>query len=308
MDTISVVTPSLNQGAFIEETIRSVIFQRGDFYIDFIIMDGGSTDNSVEVIKKYENLLEKNCTKTKREDLHYFTNKKNSPIAISSNGIAYRWVSESDRGQVHALKKGFRMARGEIFGWLNSDDIFDNQFVFQKVLDYFRQDPELQLLTADGPFITREGNEIGVHHVDRLNYRELLFLDYHILQPSTFFLESIYHEDYLREKYTCAFDADFFIHLIKDGVKYKKVDDRFGAFRFYADVKTLSLSKRRYKEQVKISWTYSKNIFFLLISIIYRYVEVVLKQRYKGKSKKFDRFFLALRRLGYRLITGQPER
>lgn len=89
---ISIVTPSYNQGQFIEETIRSILLQ-GYPNLEYIIIDGGSTDNSVEIIKKYEPWL------------------------------AY-WISEKDCGQSHAINKGFRRANGEIYAWLNSDDFF----------------------------------------------------------------------------------------------------------------------------------------------------------------------------------------
>jgi glycosyltransferase involved in cell wall biosynthesis len=88
---ISIVTPSYNQGQFIEETIRSVLLQRYP-NLEFIIVDGGSTDHSLEVIKKYERWLT-------------------------------HWVSEPDRGQAHAINKGLECCTGRIFNWINSDDI-----------------------------------------------------------------------------------------------------------------------------------------------------------------------------------------
>jgi len=89
---ISIVTPSYNQAQYLEETIRSVLL-RGYPNLEYIIIDGGSTDNSVEIVKKYEPWL------------------------------AY-WVSEKDRGQSHAINKGFQKATGEIYAWINSDDYY----------------------------------------------------------------------------------------------------------------------------------------------------------------------------------------
>jgi glycosyltransferase involved in cell wall biosynthesis len=106
---ISIVTPSFNQGRFIEKTILSVIEQ--DYpNLEYIIIDGGSTDESVEVIKKY--------------DQH----------------LAY-WVSEPDRGQSHAINKGFERATGEIFGWLNSDDWY-HPGALKAVAEAFAANPE----------------------------------------------------------------------------------------------------------------------------------------------------------------------
>jgi glycosyltransferase involved in cell wall biosynthesis len=91
---ITIVTPSFNQGRFLEETIRSILFQ-GYPHLEYIIIDGGSNDNSVDIIKKYEPYL------------------------------AY-WVSEKDRGQAHAINKGFARASGDIYAYLNSDDFFEH--------------------------------------------------------------------------------------------------------------------------------------------------------------------------------------
>ena len=91
-EKITIVTPSYNQGRFLEQTILSVVGQQYP-NLEYIIMDGGSTDNSVEIIKKYESHLA-------------------------------HWESEKDSGQAHALNKGFALATGTIFGWLNSDDYY----------------------------------------------------------------------------------------------------------------------------------------------------------------------------------------
>src|SRR4030065_830719 len=101
---VSVVTPSYNQGRYIEETIKSVLSQEGDFRIEYLIMDGGSTDNSVEVIKKYDRLL------------------KEGRWPVKCLGITYSWTSEKDKGQTDAINKGFAGCTGEILNWINRDD------------------------------------------------------------------------------------------------------------------------------------------------------------------------------------------
>ena len=100
---ISIITPSFNQGKFIEQTILSVLNQHYPNF-EHIIIDGGSTDGSIEILKKYPHLI---------------------------------WKSEKDRGQSEALNKGFEVAKGEIIGWLNSDDVYLDDTLF-KVTGYLK--------------------------------------------------------------------------------------------------------------------------------------------------------------------------
>jgi glycosyltransferase involved in cell wall biosynthesis len=299
--TVTIVTPSYNQGAFIEETIRSVLSQEGDFFIDYIIMDGGSTDNSTEIIRNYETLLAEHCETIERDHLKWYTRKEEAFRWNRCLGISYRWVSEKDNGQVDALKKGFRSARGDIYCWLNSDDIYVNPLVLQKVCDHFREDG-LKLLTGDGPFISKEGKELKLHRVERINLKELIYLDYHILQPSTFFLKDIYDENRLDEGMVCAFDSDFFTGLLCEGVNYKKVDDNFGAFRLYKDNKTMGLTKTRIREQIRITRKYSKRNYLTVVSTFYRSIQGIYEPRFKGK-KPFVWAWIILRRLCYALAV-----
>jgi glycosyltransferase involved in cell wall biosynthesis len=285
---ITVVTPSFNQGKYIEETIRSVLSQEGDFLIDYVIMDGGSSDESKDIITRYDQLLKTGAWK------------------VRCKGIEYRWVSQKDNGQVDAIIKGFNGARGDIFCWLNSDDIYYNQSVFSKVVSLFRGNDTLDMLTADGYFIDEKGGQLGLHHVDRLNMKELLFLDYHILQPATFFRSRIYTPARLDMGYTCAFDADFFIGLLRSGVRCLKTDDVYACFRIYPDIKTNSLAALRYKEQMRIAWKYSKNIAYYLISAWYRFVEIVLRKRY-GQRPWYLTLYKTVYKISYRLIAGKSS-
>jgi len=122
---ISIVTPSYNQGRFIEETIRSVLLQ-GYPNLEYIIIDGGSTDGSVEVIRKHEPWL------------------------------TY-WVSEPDRGQADALNKGFAHAHGDIVAWLNSDDTYE-PCTLQRVGQEFGEDQTKAVIYGDCNYVDENGN------------------------------------------------------------------------------------------------------------------------------------------------------
>ena len=118
--TYSIVTPSYNQAQFLERTILSVISQKGDFAIEYIIMDGGSTDGSIEIIKKYASQI---LDKT---------------YPIRCKAVTLFRKSEKDKGQSDAINKGLRMATGDVVAWLNSDDTY-RPGAFQHVAHAFAQ-------------------------------------------------------------------------------------------------------------------------------------------------------------------------
>jgi len=163
----SVITPSYNQGPFLAETIESVISQAGDFSIDYMIVDGGSTDNSLDIIRHYEGLLNR------------------GEWAVKCLGISYRWVSERDKGQTDALTKGFRVARGDIFAWLNSDDIY-LPGALQTVSWFFCNNSEIGLFYGDAHYCDAAGTIIGRYRTEDFDSDKLAWYNF-ICQPSAFF-------------------------------------------------------------------------------------------------------------------------
>ncbi|MDI6765253.1 MAG: glycosyltransferase family 2 protein [Bacteroidota bacterium] len=202
---ISIVTPSFNQAQFIEANIQSVVSQKYSD-VEHIIIDGGSTDGTLDVLKKYNHL---------------------------------HWISEPDRGQSHGLNKGFKMAAGEIIGWLNSDDTFCPN-VFQLVASKF-EDRDVMVVYGDG-FEVDENDKIirplyslGASPEVLIRYWKW---KYEFVQPAFFFRRNVFDEiGYLDERLYYAMDCDFFIRL---GKRYKlcHVEKPIANFRLYPESKT----------------------------------------------------------------------
>ncbi len=164
---ISVITPSLNQGEYIEETILSVISQEGAFSIDYVIVDGGSTDKTLDIIKKYASLLAK------------------GEWGMKCRGITFRWLSEKDRGQADALNKGFLLAKGEVLAWLNSDDTY-LEGTLSRMAAHFKEHPEADLVYGKAHFTDEHGTIIGKYPTGPFNYNTLATFNL-ICQPAAFF-------------------------------------------------------------------------------------------------------------------------
>ena len=180
---ISIVTPSYNQGQFIEETIRSVLLQNYP-NLEYIIMDGGSTDNSVKIIKKYEPWL------------------------------TY-WVSEKDNGQADAIQKGFQKATGEVIGWLNSDDFFLPDALV-KVGEKIHEDPGMEFIVGGGMLVDNEGRLFDKYYSFPQSFESLLSIGQFSLQMSSFWRRDVYSEiGGLDTGLRFCFDYDFFLRLTR---------------------------------------------------------------------------------------------
>jgi glycosyltransferase involved in cell wall biosynthesis len=210
---ISIVTPSYNQGQFIEETIRSVLLQ-GYPNLEYVIIDGGSTDNTVEIIKKYEPWL------------------------------AY-WESVPDRGQSHAINKGFAHATGEIFGWLNSDDLYTLGSL-RKVAASFIES-KCDVLSGNTIYLEARGRG-GKKTPSMSSVSEMLRTYLSAApQPSTFWTSKGWDQyGPLDEDLHYRMDYALFLCFAGSDLKWISCNDDLALFRHHQDQKTWSWSDRKF--------------------------------------------------------------
>jgi lipopolysaccharide transport system ATP-binding protein len=216
---VTIVTPSYNQGRFIEETILSVLTQ--DYpNIEYIVIDGGSTDNTLDILKKYEERL--------------------------------AWISESDRGQSHAINKGFRMAKGEILAWLNSDDTYLPGAI-GKVVQHFQANPESMMVYGEGYLIDEQSRVTKrFPFTEAFNLWKLVYLWDNILQQTAFFRRQVFdHIDLLDENLHYGMDWDLWIRI---GKKFRVdyIQEYLGNLREYSEAKTFSGGTPRFNELVSL--------------------------------------------------------
>jgi glycosyltransferase involved in cell wall biosynthesis len=235
MPLVTIVTPSFNQVNYLEETIQSVLNQ---IYpsIEYIVIDGGSTDGSLEIIKKYATKL--------------------------SN-----WVSEKDNGQTDAINKGFAMARGEILAWLNSDDTLLPNAVSEAV-DYLIAHPETGLVYGNANYIDEKSSVIGRFPAAQTNLTRLRRGYVHIPQQASFFRKSLWDRvGPLDPKFFFAMDYDLWVRLaaISD-LKYIPIT--WANFRLHSGAKTITADDQCWPEMLKVHFREGGSIF---APIVFKY-------------------------------------
>jgi glycosyltransferase involved in cell wall biosynthesis len=205
---ITIVTPSYNQARFLEATLRS-IHDQGYPNLEHIVIDGGSTDGSVEILRRFEDKL------------------------------AY-WVSEPDRGQTDALIKGFSRATGEILAWLNSDDLYEPHTLWE-VADFFSRHPEVQFVYGDALWIDTEGRVLKPKKEIAFSRFIWLYDHNYIPQPSSFWRREIYEAvGGLDPRFDLAMDADLWIRFAEK-TKLVHVRRVWSRMRLYPEQKNQRL-------------------------------------------------------------------
>jgi glycosyltransferase involved in cell wall biosynthesis len=236
---ISIVTPSFNQDRFIARTIDSVLSQEGDFELEYIIIDGGSTDGSVEIIRE----------------------KGLGPRVANSSRVRYDWVSERDEGQADAINKGLRRATGDVVAYLNSDDTYEPG-ALQRVADFFRARPDAHFVTGLCRIIDEDDREIR-QWITRyknfclkgVSFRRLL-TENPISQPATFWRRDLHDEiGYFDKTQHIVMDYDMWCRIASRH-RIWLIPEYLAAFRWYQTSKSGDLFVRQFNDQYKVACRY----------------------------------------------------
>jgi glycosyltransferase involved in cell wall biosynthesis len=231
---VTVITPSYNQGRYIERTIASVLSQEFPGALEYLVMDGGSNDGTVETLGRYTSRL--------------------------------RWISEKDNGQADAVNKGMALATGEIIGWLNSDDVYYPGAI-AAACEVFDSNPAADVVYGDAYHIDEQDQVIEPYPTAAWDFNRLL-LSCYLCQPAVFFRKSVVDRyGPLDGRLQFCLDYEYWIRLASAGVTFVWTRKVLAGSRLHADTKTLGSRipfhteindmLRRYVRRVPDDWLFS---------------------------------------------------
>jgi glycosyltransferase involved in cell wall biosynthesis len=262
---ISIVTPSFNQVSFIGEALASVRLQNYQKY-EHLVIDGVSTDGTVDLLRD----------QTKKEEQRRVF-----------------WTSEADSGQSNALNKGFRRAKGDIIGWLNSDDRY-HAGCFEHIVQAFHDNPDVDIVYGDYLMVDEIGNAIEIRREIEFNafilrYHRILYIP----TTATFFRRVIFDEgNWLDEKLQYAMDLEFFIRLSERGYRFKHISQLLADFRMQPDSKTCSSPDRQRIEH--------QQVIFAAVPLLHRLKSPIAK----ASVLRLLRSLACMRRYSEKMLRG----
>lgn len=249
---ISIVIPSLNKVEYIEETLESVFSQ--DYpNLEVIVQDGGSTDGTLEIIKKYA---------------------KRYPKIL-------KWQSKKDKGQTDAINKGLKKAKGEILGFLNADDVYEKE-ALSLVGECFAKNPQASWVGGKGRLINHKGEEslrlISYYKNILLgaNSYVMLLVTNYLMQPSVFFRKEIYQQlGPIVGTERFVMEYDFWLRIAQREMPHE-IEDVLSAFRITQGSKSINLTREILKIDYRIVATYTKNPLILFLHALHNLGRLVI--------------------------------
>jgi GT2 family glycosyltransferase len=245
---VTIITPSFNQAQFLGATIESVLAQNYP-NIEYLILDGGSTDGSVDIIRRYEHRLG-------------------------------AWVSEPDKGQTEAINRGFGMAHGEILAYLNSDDIYWPGAVGEAVA-FLQTHPEVGLVHGGAYYVDDAGDPVGRFPSSQTGHRELRRGAPRIAQQAAFFRSLVWRMvGPLDPTFYYAMDYDLWVRI--SGVTpLAYVPRMWAGFRLHGESKSMTVARRCWPEMMRVHFRDGGGVFSILYAkyLVRRVVEPVMPLR-----------------------------
>lgn len=234
---VSIVTPSFNQALYLEETILSVLEQ--DYArIEYMVVDGGSADGSVSIIKKY------------------------------ADKLAW-WVSEIDKGQTEAINKGFGRAKGQILAWLNSDDTYEPGVVSAAV-KFLQAHSDVGMVYADCNFIDEQSSVIGKFNAAQTDYKRLRQGYVHIPQQTMFFRAGLWHAvGPLDPSFYFAMDYDLWVRIASRAAIAYLPGQTWANFRIHKSGKTIAADDRCWPEMLRVHYREGGSFFSVIVAKFY---------------------------------------
>lgn len=266
---VSIVTPSFNQADYLDATIKSVLEQSYP-HIEYIVIDGGSTDGSVDVIQKYAS--------------------NSAQAAVPGGGKQFKhsinfWVSEQDKGQTDAINKGFAKAKGDIFAWINSDDTYANPNAVADAMNFLITHPDIAMVYADCNFIDEQGKIIGKFASRQTDYAKLRTGYVHIPQQTMFFRAKYWKElGPLDPSFYFAMDYDLWVRIAKHAPIQYLPGKIWANFRIHTSSKTNVNDERGWKEMPRVHYRDGGSFFAPIVAKYY--LRKVIGPLWKWRIKK----------------------
>lgn len=250
---VSIVTPSYNQARFLESTMQSVLNQ--DYpSLEYIIVDGESTDGSLEIIKRYESKLA-------------------------------TWISEPDQGQSDAINKGFSLSRGDIMAWLNSDDLYYPSAV-SKAVEFLCANPHVGMVYGDTDIIDENGQILELFNTRQTSYQKLMRGSVYIPQSATFWRRELWNRvGPLDTSLYFAMDYDLWVRFAKE-TQIQYIPTLWASFRIHSEGKTTLSDDRCWPEMRRVHQREGGSVFsffmakFTLRRILGPFWNWIKKKRY----------------------------